>query len=145
MVDCKHNVVTVDIEPRVTDIRDAWDWVKTGVEEILAEQSQLTFRPEDVYAECLKGNAVLWTTSEGFIVSTTLVDSFNREETFLVWLAWAKKRGGNCVVKHFPFFQKKAREAGYKHIEVRSPVKAMNEYLTQQNWSIDTVVYKRGL
>ena len=145
MADYKHNDDIADIDPRITDIKAAWDWVKVGIEEILLEQPQLTFTPENIYSECKNGSALLWTTDEGFIISSTLVDPFNREETFLVWIAWAKKRGGNCVVKHFPFFQRKAKEAGYKYIEVRTPVEAMNKYLTSQGWDLNTTIYKRGL
>jgi len=37
--------------PVVGDVRQEWDWVKIGVQEILDAQPQLTFRPEDVYAD----------------------------------------------------------------------------------------------
>ena len=39
--------------PVVGDVRQEWDWVKVGVQEILNAQPQLTFRPEDVYADCI--------------------------------------------------------------------------------------------
>ena len=37
-------------EPQLADIRDHWHWVRDGIQEILEDQKQLTFIPEDVYA-----------------------------------------------------------------------------------------------
>ena len=49
-------------KPVLAHIREEWDWVKRGIEEILAEQPQLTFRAEDVYAACLIRSAPLGCT-----------------------------------------------------------------------------------
>jgi|TARA_R100000081_G_C4803535_1_gene165836 hypothetical protein len=130
-------------KPEIGDIRLEWDWVKKGVKEILAEQPQLTFRAEDVYAECLHGNAVLWTTKEGFIVSQTSTDPFTNENTFLVWLAWAKNKGNQNVVKYTPFFNEVAKNAGYKFLKVKSPIEAISKYLLNEGWNIDTITYRK--
>jgi len=42
-------------EPQLADIRDHWHWVRDGIQEILEDQKQLTFIPEDVYAACVNG------------------------------------------------------------------------------------------
>jgi hypothetical protein len=106
-----------DGNPICVDIREEWDWVRVGVEEILAEQPQLTYRAEDVYAACVNNNALLWVTeqSDGFVVSTQETDSHTGDRTFLVWVAWTKVRGQNCVVKHYNFFADIARENGFKY------------------------------
>jgi len=145
MVDCNLEEGLEATEPRVTEIRREWYWVKKGIEEILAEQPQLTFRPEDVYAECVNGNALLWVTYEGFVITTSRKDTFSGDETFLFWIAWAKQRGRNCVIKHLPFFENKAREAGFKYVELRTPIKELEEYFLKQDWMKDTVIYTRGL
>ena len=36
-------------EPQLADIRDHWHWVRDGIQEILTDQEQLTFIPEDVF------------------------------------------------------------------------------------------------
>ena len=76
--------------PARANIREEWAWVKQGIEEILAEQPQLTFIPEDVYAACLNQEAHLWVAPEGFVITTGERDEFTGARTFLVWLAWAK-------------------------------------------------------
>jgi len=129
----------------LTPIRHEWDWVKRGIEEILAEQSQLTFRAEDVYAACLNGEAQLWVAPECFVISTAEHDYFTESKTFLVWLAWVKERGQNCVIKYYPFFAQVAKENGFSNIEVRTPIAALEGYLLAEGWKKDTVVYTREL
>ena len=73
------------INPVAADIRREWDWVKQGIEEILAQQPQLTFRAEDVYAECVSGEAILWVAPEGFVITGTEFDRFNGQKNLLVW------------------------------------------------------------
>lgn len=134
------------VEPVLTDIRKVWRKVRRGIRSILLEQSQLTFIPEDVYAACVNGQALLWTTDEGFVITTSEVDEFNDERSFLIWLAFAYGgTGGKLVMKHQQFFENAARDAGYKALEVRSPVLGLKEYLLFQGWEIDTIVYTRRL
>lgn len=105
----------------------------------------LTYRPEDVYAACVNQQAVLWVTSEGFVVSTTETDPFNGEKTMFLWLAWAVERGNDLVSKYQPFFERVAREAGYHQLETRSPFMGLKAHLTERGWEVDTVVYTRKL
>lgn len=137
------DVTEAEDKPAFASIRLEWDWVKRGIEEILAEQTQLTFRPEDVYAACLNGEAHLWVAPEGFVITTAEVDEFTGAKTFLVWLAWAKKRGASCVIKYYSFFAQVAKDSGFSTIEVRTPVTALEDYLLAEGWKKDTVVYTR--
>lgn len=133
------------VEPVVADVRREWDWIRPGVEEILRNSKSLTYRAEDVYAACVNHQAVLWMTSEGFVVSTTETDTFTGKKTMFLWLAWAKERGNSLVSKYQPFFERVAREAGYSYLETRSPFLGLMPHLTENGWSIDTVVYTREL
>jgi len=38
------NMATAD-KPLLANVRQEWEWVKRGIEEIIAEQPRLTFRP----------------------------------------------------------------------------------------------------
>ena len=131
--------------PKVADIREEWSWVKTGVEKILEANKHLTYRPEDVYAACVGGQAVLWTTEEGFAVTTTEVDEFTNDKTLLIWIAWAKRKGGKLGIVHTDFFTELAKEHGYNKLEIRSNVETVGTYLTGSGWAIDTVVYSRDV
>ena len=131
--------------PTYANVRDEWDWVKLGVEEILAEQPQLTFRAEDVYAACLNEEAHLWVAPEGFVITTAERDEFTGARTFLLWLAWTKDRGHSCATKYISFFTAVAKERGFKNIETRTPVTALERYFLADGWRKETVVYTREL
>jgi len=47
------------MNPVVADVRKEWDWVGDGIKEIHAQFPWLEYRPEDVYAACVNGTAVL--------------------------------------------------------------------------------------
>ena len=133
------------INPVAADIRRERDWVKQGIEEILAQQPQLTFRAEDVYAECVSGEAILWVAPEGFVITSTEFDRFNGQKSLLVWLAWAKELGNNCVIKYWDFFATVAKEAKYSKLMVKTPVTKLEPYLLKQGWIKETVLYTREL
>ena len=138
--------VTQGGDPYLADIRKEWDWVSEGVREILERTSPpLTFRQEDVYAACVNGQALLWITSEGFVVTTVEVDRFTEDRTLLIWLAWARDRGEKKAAYYLPFFEKQARKAGLQKMEVRSAVRQMIDYLESDGWLLDHIVYTRDV
>jgi hypothetical protein len=132
-------------QPVVSDIRREWDWVRPGLDEICAASRSLTYRAEDVYAACVNKQAVLWTTSEGFVISSTEIDQFTGEKTMFLWLAWAKVRGTSLVSKYQAFFEQVAREAGYSTLETRSPFLGLMSHMEAHGWTVDTVVYTKRL
>ena len=133
------------IEPRLADIRHEWTWVREGIEEVLLEQPQLTFRPEDIYAQCVNGEALLWVAPEGFVISSGLKDEFNDKSTFLLWIAWARKRGQSCAVKYYDFLADNAAKAGYEKIETRTAVPQVEQYLAAEGWRKEAVIFTREL
>jgi len=134
-----------DGAPVISDICEHFKWVLPGVQEILDDQPQLTCTADQVASACMFGEATLWVTDEGFVISTAEVDTFTGDRTFLVWMAWAKKRGDNCAKKYYKFFSEFAKADGFKQIEVRSAVAALMPKLVSEGWDIDTIVYTREL
>ena len=133
------------VDPVQGNIRAEWEWIKPLIEKILAKTPQLTFRPEDVYAACVSGEAILWIAEEGFVVTTVEYDEYNGERTFLLWLAGAREIGMNAVRKHQAFFENIAREAGMAKLELRSAVTDLKMYFEGGGWELDTAVYTRRL
>lgn len=132
--------------PVLADVRKEWGWVKRGVEEIIKSSSNLTFRPEDVYASCLTQRSMLWITHEGFVVSTTDVDVFTDEKIFFIWLAWAKNRGNDLAYKHQAFFENVARDTGHTKMELRSPHLGLMNYMTETlGWEVNNVSYIKSV
>ena len=145
MAELKAGDIDAAIDPSVSDIRDEWSWVRPGIEELLAAQPQLTYRPEDVYAKCVNSDAVLWTTDEGFLVTNVLYDEYSKDKIFFIWIAWAKKRGGANGIKHVPFFCTEAKKAGLNKIQFQSKTDAPIDFFTKNGWQVDTIVYTRDL
>jgi hypothetical protein len=131
------------VVPEVSDIRLHWSRIKPGIEQILEENPQLTYLPEDVYSECVNGRATLFTSPIGFLVLTTEVDQFTGAKTLLIWIAYTYNQGKHNWLDHADWFDNLAQHLGYRTIEARSAVSEMEEYALNNGWSLDTIVYTR--
>ncbi len=131
------------IEPRVVDVRKEWDWVKEGVDWIIKKAAHRHFRAEDVYAMCLSGEAQLWITAEGFVITTTERDELANETWCYLWLAWAKERGNGYAAEHQEFFERVAKEAGYDGLKLRTSQLSLKDYLFKRGWELETVEFTR--
>ena len=131
--------------PVIANIRVEWDWVKPGIEKILAEQPQLTYRPEDVYAECVNGTATLFTQGRNFVITQMEVDQYSSNKIFLLWLAWTEERGLNHAASLIAFFEQIARDCGCTIIEIKSPVDKLEGYIIENGWDLYTRVFRRKL
>lgn len=133
-------------EPVLADIKKEWCWVKDGLLEVLEDNPNLTWTPEDVYAQCVYGDAFLFVADEGFVVATIHTDEFTKEKAFFVWIAWAAERGNKNVMKYLPFFEEVAKKtAGCTTIEVWTKVDKMEVYLGSLGWDLIARVYRKQL
>ena len=129
--------------PVIADIRKEWDWVKVGVKEILIDQPQLTYRPEDVYAECVSGNATLFVLGKNFAITTVYLDKYTDDKIFLGWLTWGKNIQN--AHKYVHFFEKVARDCGCVYMEGRTSIDRLGEYYLENDWKLETRVFRRKL
>tara|TARA_R100001082_G_scaffold67978_1_gene38521 strand:- start:83 stop:499 length:417 start_codon:yes stop_codon:yes gene_type:complete len=136
-------------DPFVADIRKEWDWVKVGIEEILEGQPQETFRPEDVYAECVNGTATLFIDEhKNFSVTQIEVDRYAGHKTLLLWVSWRSNKGlshKSISDSYLPFFEDVARDCGCSFVEVRSSLDKLNDYYLSRGWSLSTRVFTKKL
>tara|TARA_X000001382_G_scaffold5992_1_gene4870 strand:+ start:7296 stop:7727 length:432 start_codon:yes stop_codon:yes gene_type:complete len=130
-------------EPDLANIREEWGWVKIGLQEILEENKHLTWRPEDVYAACVSGEAALFVAPEGFVVTAIRVDEFTGKKTLFLWAAWAKERGSRNILRYSPFFENVARELECTSLETWTQVDGLEPYLRSEGWRLDTRIYTR--
>lgn len=129
-------------DPVLINVKDAWDLVKPGLEEILADTPHLTFRPEDVYTECVEERAFLFVSPKGWAVLTREIDQFTDDATLLIWLAYAFEKRDHVWIMYGDWLHKIANEAGCVYIEGRSAVKELEEYAIATGWTVDTRVYR---
>tara|TARA_R110002051_G_scaffold285738_1_gene348066 strand:- start:179 stop:604 length:426 start_codon:yes stop_codon:yes gene_type:complete len=127
------------MDPVISDIRREWTWVKYGVEEIIHKYPWLTYRAEDIYAACVNGQAILYTTSEAFAVCTVEVHPITAEQSFLVWACWANGKGKNLniIKNHFDFIRREAERLGCDRVSAKTPNKALERVYTRNGWRCD--------
>ena len=73
---------------KLGDIREHWHWVKHGVEEVI-KLNNASYKPEDVYARCIYGEANLFLNEGMFFITTITVDEFNMKKSYSLWVMWA--------------------------------------------------------
>ena len=129
--------------PQPVDIREAWNIVRDGIQEILSQNPQLTFLPEDVYSECVNERATLFMSPIGFLVLSSEIDQFTGNKTLLIWIAYTYEQGKHNWIDHYKWFDQVARALGCSFIEARSSVPEMEEYALANGWQLDTRVYTR--
>ena len=135
--------------PVIADIRREWDWVRPGVEEIIAAQPQLTYRPEDVYAACVNQEATLFVRKgapgNDFAVTIVEFDKYSGEKGLFMWLAYLKQRGKKQASKLMEFFEQVGRDCGCSYVELKTPLEPLGTYYLKNGWELDTKVYTRRL
>lgn len=122
--------MTEQIKLEPCDIREHWDEIRPGLIELKAEWPKAhTWRPEDVYAEVLKGDAVLYKTEDGFTICTYYVEPYTRETDLYIWIGYIypHKRGGT-LKKYWPSFIEVAESLGFAGVRLESPNPAFNSY-----------------
>ena len=110
----------ITLEP--SNIREVWDTIKPGLEELKAEWPMLgSWRVEDVYAAVLAEQAVLYAVEEGFAICTLDTDKYNGETDLYIWIAYAYEgnRGG-ILKKYLPSFIEAAKSFGCSGVTTAS-------------------------
>ena len=132
--------------PVVSNIRREWDWVKAGLEEILHLDPNLTWRPEDIYASVISGESHLWVHPDFYNISTVETDEFTGEKTFLLWISYARQRGGANAVTYAKFYEDVARQLGCQHISTKSVQMPAVEYAVEKvGWGITEITFGKDL
>ena len=107
-------------EPIFSDVRVEWDWIKPQIEAILKDQPELTYRSEDVYANCINGSARLVTLDGNkFAIIEVITDTFTYKKSLNIWIAGVTKEGksGATILSYTGFFEKVARECECSYLE----------------------------
>lgn len=119
-----------DIKLEPCDIRAVWDEVRPGLEEIKARWPESnTWRCEDVYAEVVAGDAVLYKTEDGFAVCTIQTDRWTGVPDLFIWIAYSPPdKAGGMLKKYWPGFIEVAKRLGCKGIQTGSLHPALDSW-----------------
>lgn len=108
------------------DIRTNWGIVKEGLETILTE-SQPDWKVEDVYAECVAGNAHLLMntarTATGFTIIQSVKIPFSNRSKLLIWIAFDPLPDSSLA--HGAEIETLAKNTGHVEIEFLTPHRAL--------------------
>jgi hypothetical protein len=97
-----------------TPIRSVWQKVKPYLEEIAKDYP---WRPEDVYAECLYKEAVLYQNTDGFVVLKQVNDPYSEERQLFIWIGCSyENKGGSLIDELYPEIEQIARSIQAKSI-----------------------------
>jgi hypothetical protein len=136
----------VSNNPVVASIRNEWDWVKPGIEEILSLDPNATIRPEDVYHSVLSGESALYIHDNFFVVATIDVDQFNGRRTLSSVLSWAKERGGRNFITHSKWFEDLARQFNCERVEAKSSQMPVVDYAVKNmGWEIKEITVGKDI
>ena len=143
MEEAKPDVITY---PKTANIREEWHWVRPGLEEIIQLDPNVSWRPEDIYASVLSGESLLWVHPDFFNISIVETDEFTGQKTFMLWISWAKKRGGANAVTHAKFYEDVARHLDCQRISTKSVQMPAVEYaIDKVGWEITEITFGKDL
>lgn len=124
------NTSHADARPELGDIRTEWYRVKPALEELLAANKHLQWRPTHIYTECYNGEADLWLVPEGFAITKAVTDTWSGRRRLLVWIGYTYKRGSKAFLKYLNYFDDVAKELGCQDLEIWSDVAELEPYYT---------------
>ena len=118
----------IKLEPQ--DIRQFWDEVSPGLKEIKERwPTSNTWRLEDVYAEVVNGDAVLYRTADGFAICALETDRWTGNSDLFIWIAYSYAEGQNgMLTKYWPSFIEEAKRLGCKGIQTGSLHPALDSW-----------------
>jgi len=109
-------------EYKTVDVREVWDIILPGLEEIKS-QTNPPWRLEDVYAACVSGTAHIYMdpqrTRAGFLILQSVLCPFRRISKLLLWIAHDPV--GGSATEYALWVEKLAKETGHQEIEIMTP------------------------
>ena len=78
---------------QLQDIRLVWESIKPAIVE-LKEKWQFDWRPEDVYAQCLIGQAFCYTGTDevGFLIVKPMENQYTLAKELFVWICYSEAK-----------------------------------------------------
>lgn len=126
------------LEP--ANIRDCWESIRSGVE-VVIELSDADYRPEDVYAACVAGQAFLYVdAATGFVILAPQVNVFTGKRELLVWIAFAE--GYGAIGAYQPEIDAIAKREGFDTLVCWT---ARRGFARVPGWREVATVYERSV
>jgi len=109
----------IKIEP--CSIRDEWDEIRPGLEEIKARWPKSnTWSLQDVYDTVVNEEAVLYKSEDGFAICALETDRWTGESDFFIWIVYSFGKENGMLRKYWPSFIEVAKHLGCKGVQMGS-------------------------
>ena len=128
---------------QAVDIRMVWEKILPGILKIHSELPWNDWRPEDIYAGCLSGEAVLFlrpdaTPESAFLVVKQNICERTGNKSLFIWIAWSQnEEEAKEVYKNLDSI---AMEAGCKSISFMTGSEKLVKYA--QNFGYKKVMHE---
>ena len=128
------------------DVREVWDTVKVGLEHV-SNDTSADWRLEDIYAECVRGEAHIMMdtarTTTGFIILQSVRIPFQNASKLLIWIAYDPIE--NSLATYCKELETLARNTGHKQIEFLSPHKGLWSLAQANGYNLNWAVMNKKL
>lgn len=119
------------------NIREVWPIVRAGLEDIRNRFPTTRWVPEDIYADCVNGNASLWFEDGSFLVLKSYIDELTLNRVLYVWIAYGKD-----LLSRQEQLDAHARAEGFDEIRLTSPRQG---WAGVEGWRFMDATYSRKL
>lgn len=123
----------------LVDARSVWEQVRPGLEHVKLKVGA-PWRPEDIYAACIAGEAFLYQGESGFLVVQPKTNPFNGTPELLVWVAFAEGEGN--IARFQESVDELAREHKFSRLTMWSNRPG---FVRVPGWTQVAIVYEREL
>lgn len=121
-------------EPVLSDINDVWGLIKPHLQNLCDKNPIFGLQPEHIYDDCVRDEANLWMTPEGFLVTRFVTDDGTGVRTLFMWVSCSFTPGADVGAKYLPFFEEVAKYMKCAYIEAWSSRVGMGRYLARQGF-----------
>lgn len=129
-----------------SDIRKVWNSVLPGLEYI-KEKCNAAWRPEDVYAACLSGDADIFLVKNypnRFAVVQVKQCRFTLENSFLVWIAYDESNKYGAM-NYLQELEEIAKNYNCDSVEFWSPRLGMKRLTEKSGYKPESTIYKKRI
>lgn len=120
-----------DCRLKLRDVRLVWDDIRPYVIEI-RDQHNLGCKQEDVYAQCLYGNAFCYTCDDGFVIVKPQEDHHTLKKELFVWLCYS--HGKDALIEYHDDICAIAKDIHAESIKFVSSRPGFQRLAKQNGW-----------
>ena len=122
------------------NIREEWDSIKPALEK-MRDKCGYQWRPEDIYADCVSGNAFLYTCNHGFVVFNLVFNEFTCTKELNIWIAHGVHHD-SVITVYKDEIKAIAKEAQCEVVTFHTTRKGFDKLSEHYGWTLRDICYE---